>query len=286
MSEDDYPALYSAASALSSSSQAAFFHSFLLHSSCLLVAAVSAMTTAPSVMAAVLQATALGLALASAVYIFNQRPERSWYAGRALAESIKTSTWRFVCRAEPYHLDDVDSHRELVWRLRMLLGSHADVVKRMSVDSRAQVTERMASLRSQSLDARRAFYRSHRINEQLKWYADKAAYNRRHGAFFAWLLWITISAAIVLAVVRVSYPAAPYWPTDAVIVFASSVLGWVQAKRFQELAASYTLTAHEISMIRERSLVTMDEQEFSSFVGDAENAFSREHTQWLARRDE
>jgi hypothetical protein len=29
----------------------------------------------------------------------------------------------------------------------------------------------------------------------------------------------------------------------------------------------------------------MNEDEFSVFVGDAENAFSREHTQWVARKD-
>ena len=59
----------------------------------------------------------------------------------------------------------------------------------------------------------------------------------------------------------------------------------MQAKRFSELASSYTLAAHEIALIREQSFLPKTETEFSLFVSDAENAFSREHTQWVARRD-
>ena len=59
----------------------------------------------------------------------------------------------------------------------------------------------------------------------------------------------------------------------------------MQAKKFSELAASYTLAAHEINIIKSLSLEEMTEEEFSIFVGDAENAFSREHTQWVARKD-
>jgi len=66
---------------------------------------------------------------------------------------------------------------------------------------------------------------------------------------------------------------------------AASVLSWMQAKRFSELAASYALAAHEISLIREKSMLPNTPDEFSQFVGDAENAFSREHTQWVARKD-
>ena len=53
----------------------------------------------------------------------------------------------------------------------------------------------------------------------------------------------------------------------------------------QELAASYALAAHEIGLIRQQSLLPSTDDEFSLFVGDAENAFSREHTQWIARKD-
>ncbi|HCB7267327.1 TPA: SLATT domain-containing protein, partial [Escherichia coli] len=34
------------------------------------------------------------------LYMAVQKPEKEWYGCRALAESIKTSTWRYMMRAE------------------------------------------------------------------------------------------------------------------------------------------------------------------------------------------
>jgi len=45
------------------------------------------------------------------------------------------------------------------------------------------------------------------------------------------------------------------------------------------------LTAYEIGFIREQISNVSTDKELSDFVKDAENAFSREHTQWAARRD-
>jgi hypothetical protein len=89
--------------------------------------------------------------------------------------------------------------------------------------------------------------------------------------------------ALGVSIARIKYPTTEHWPTDIFVAAAASVLGWVQTKRFQELAGSYTLTAHEIMLM----VVPNDNRDdsFSAFVGDAENAFSREHTQWQARRD-
>ena len=75
-----------------------------------------------------------------------------------------------------------------------------------------------------------------------------------------------------------------FWPTDVLVAIAASILSWMQAKRFSELASSYSLAAHEISLINEQSLRSTTDNDFSIFVGDAENAFSREHTQWVARK--
>lgn len=66
---------------------------------------------------------------------------------------------------------------------------------------------------------------------------------------------------------------------------AVAVLSWMQVKRFQELSTSYNLAAHEIGIIKGELQNINDEPHFATFVGDAENAFSREHTQWQARRD-
>jgi hypothetical protein len=72
--------------------------------------------------------------------------------------------------------------------------------------------------------------------------------------------------------------------TEPLLVGASAALSWSQAKRFRELGNAYGLTVHEISLIREESGRIKTEDDFSEFVNNSENAFSREHTQWVARR--
>lgn len=113
----------------------------------------------------------------------------------------------------------------------------------------------------------------------------KAAFNRRMSRYFFWALIGVNSIAVLCAVLRMVYVDQPFWPTDILVAIAASVLSWMQAKRFSELAASYALAAHEIGLIKEQSLLPDTPEKFSLFVGDAENVFSREHTQWVARKD-
>ena len=91
--------------------------------------------------------------------------------------------------------------------------------------------------------------------------------------------------AIFFSFLRVVYPEWKIWPTEIFLVGAAGILIWIQAKRFRELAAAYGITAHEIGLALSELDDVQVENEFSKFVGDAENAFSREHTQWVARKD-
>jgi len=149
----------------------------------------------------------------------------------------------------------------------------------------AQFTPVMELIRARSLEERRLTYADCRIKDQLTWYAKKAAFNRRMSRNFFWALISVNTIAVVCAVLRMVYVNLPFWPTDVFVAIAASVLSWMQAKRFSELAASYALAAHEIGLIREQSMLPDTDDKFSVFVGDAENAFSREHTQWVARKD-
>ncbi len=101
--------------------------------------------------------------------------------------------------------------------------------------------------------------------------------------YFFWALIGVNTIAVVCAVLRMVYVDQPFWPTDVFVAMAASVLSWMQAKRFSELAASYALAAHEIGLIKEQSLLPDTPEKFSLVVGDAGNAFSREPTQWVAR---
>lgn len=286
MNHSDYPALYQSASELSERSQNVFYRAFLSHMTLLAIASAISVANSPSAEVAILQALVLVGALGCAIYLFSVRPERHWYSGRAVAESIKTSTWRYITRAEPFDSsDEVDRHNFRL-KLKAIVEQNKDVAGLLVTHlDGVQISDAMENLR-QTTDAQRlAYYRIHRITDQQTWYAKKASANRMSVNRYFIALLITIGVSIFLSIAKVLHPTAPYWPTDFFVTVAAALLSWIQAKRFQELSVSYSLAAHEISLIREQAATSMKTDELSKFVGDAENAFSREHTQWTARKD-
>lgn len=286
MEEKDFPALYQSANELSLTSQTHFFRALRVHLVTLVLAAALSIVSIPHWSIAALQLIALLVALGCSIYLFSIRPDSHWYSGRAVAESIKTITWRYVCRAEPFHSDDVSAQYDFRQKLKAIVVQNRDVCQAFTehLDG-IQITPVMDQMRSMPLEDRRATYAISRIANQLTWYANKAAFNRRRSKRFFWLLIVTNAVAVICAILRIACPDQPFWPTDVFVAVAASLLSWMQGKRFSELASSYALAAHEIGLIREQSLLSNTDEKFSLFVGDAENAFSREHTQWVARKD-
>lgn len=286
MREQDFPALYQSADKLSLVSQKNFFRALGMHLIALIVAAFLSIVISIHSLVAVTQLIVLLGALACSIYLSAIRPDRLWYAGRAVAESIKTISWRYVCRAEPFSNDDTTSYAGFLEKLKQIVEQNKPVCQLLTEHlGEEQFTSAMVSMRSCSLDDRRSTYVNFRVKDQLTWYAKKAAFNKKMSQYFFRGLIAINGIAVICATVRISYINQPFWPTDIFIAIAVSLLSWMQAKRFSELAASYTLAAHEISLIKEQSSLPSTESEFSQFVGDAENAFSREHTQWVARKD-
>lgn len=287
MTEADFPALYRSADALSLSAQKRFFLALGSQLTLLVLAAVVSVVNYPHWGGAVAQTIILLGSLASSIYLFAKRPDRYWYAGRAVAESIKTLTWRYVSAGEPFEApDEAAMRQEFTRKLKAVVDQNREVAQALTkhLDG-PQITPAMQAMRASPLEARRKTYAEGRIKDQLAWYARKAEFNStRSEKFFLGLIAIN-AIGVLSALIRIKFADAPYWPTDIFVAAAASLLSWMQAKRFSELAASYALAAHEISLIADQALTPATAHDFSVFVGDAENAFSREHTQWVARKD-
>jgi hypothetical protein len=286
MKQTDYPALYQSASDLSQRSQSAFYLAFLSHMALLAVASAISVVNSTCAEFAILQALVLIGALGCAVYLYLVRPDRHWYSGRAVAESIKTTTWRYISKSEPFNnADDIDRH-DFGLKLKAIVEQNRDVAGLLITHlDGVQISQEMDRLRKAPVAERLDYYRTHRIVDQQNWYAIKASANKRLVNRYFIVLITTIGIAIFFSIAKVRFPTAQFWPTDFFVTVAAALLSWIQAKRFQELSVSYALAAHEISLIREQASVPMSEDNFSQFVGDAESAFSREHTQWVARKD-
>ena len=285
MEEKDFPALYRSADSLSMKSQKHFFCALGTHLLVLIIVTLLPLIFSQTPVSYAIQAVVLLFALGCSIYLAKERPDRYWYAGRAVAESIKTITWRYISKAEPFQATDEIAKIEFRNSLKSIVEQNKDICQQLT-DYLAdeQITSVMQNNRSRNLEERKKYYQEHRIKNQLSWYAKKAKFNKDKARIFFWILIISNIISVILAVAKIVYPTTSF-PIDVFIAISASLLSWIQAKRYTELSASYALTAHEISLINEQSLNATTDEEFSIFVGDAENAFSREHTQWVARRD-
>ncbi len=285
MTADDLPALYRDADLVSRSAQRNFLTALGTSLSLLIICATISVLNSPQRGWALVQCVTLLGSFGLTAYIGYSQPQRTWYGARALAESIRTIAWRFVMRAEPYDKDDAPSRELFIANLKKLFDDNVVSKHVIARSNDAQITEAMNRLRSANIQERKKRYRDDRIEQQRSWYKSKAAYNRLRSKLWLALLLIFHGIAAFCILGKAVWPSLPYWPTDIFITAASSAVAWAQTKRFEELSASYNLTAHEIGLLGDKLRDTQSSKDFSDFVGDAENAFSREHTQWRARRD-
>jgi hypothetical protein len=291
VNSEDYPALFRSSDEASNAAQASYLWLIRLQYGLLVSAATVALLF--DRLPGLLLVFAFIVAASTALLIFMsvKKPEKDWYGCRALAESIKTSTWRYMMRAETFEdapqLKDV--RRKYAAFLKEILDANSHVRDSISRRPNAgdQITLKMDEFRALPLSERRELYQIDRIKQQRDWYIKKVKLNRRY--FVGWIIFCILvqSAAIVLALLRSVLPDFfSLWPSEPLLVVATASIGWIQIKKFNELASAYSLTAHEIGIVQTRLGSVDGESEFSEFVNESELAFSREHTQWVARQND
>lgn len=288
MSDLHYPGLYVAADQASNDAQRSELLCYKVNATLLAIGALLALVSTATAPIAILSAVFFIASLGSYLYSQHKDFKGRWYQARALAESIKTSTWRLIMRADPFSDQDTDKsickYRQL---LSELLRENSVLGELLATDAalKEQLPANLLDLINMNYPEKRDFYLKNRINEQKAWYAKKAKDNRSNAFRYLLAIASTYAAAIILLLVRIGYPNIPLLPIDVFAVIASSLIGWKQLRRFDELASSYGLTAHEVGIISSKFSEVSSQDKLSNFVSDAENAFSREHTQWAARRD-
>lgn len=287
MKYGDYPALFKSADKASNAFQKNFLRLIKFEYGLLILAATLAVPKISNASWHVATAFVLVLSVAVLLTRSTWKPEQHWYRARALAESVKTLAWRYSMGAHPFdHTSTARNRQELKESLSRLVKLNAETVERLPSDAAAdeQVTTEMDRLRALPLVERSAYYQQHRVQEQRSWYKNKSEENKKIARRWVIVSVIGYVLAIALSLVRIAIPDWEFWPIEPLIVIAGSILGWVQIKKFNELAASYGVTAQEIGMIKITLQDDISLENFSDFVNEAESAFSREHTSWLARQ--
>lgn len=282
----DLPGLFQAADLASGTGQRQFLGSTGTRLWLAIIAAVTGAVSVPlhnrEVNAAAL-VTVLAFAAALAIDVFDlrARPAVGWYEGRALAESVKTLSWRYAVGGAPFPIDgsDDDTDSRFADRLSHLLRDLPTVVAAPS--SAPAISSAMRTLRAATLHERQRAYLGGRVGDQQRWYAGRAAEhvrrtNRLRTVALA-LEIIGVAAALAVAVDLLQFDLA-----GIVAAVIAAVAAWSTAKQYQTTAAAYTVATYELGLVHIRLDRAMSEADWSRAVADAEDAISREHTTWRA----
>lgn len=280
------PALFGAADATSLDGQGNFLLATRTRLWALLAAAACGVfvgVVGPPDWVALVAVGAFLLAVIAELYLFIARPERVWYEGRAAAESVKTLAWRYAVGGAPFGRGEEGVDQLFLGRLQDILTDLPDVTLAAGPEAGEQITPRMRALRAADEQRRREAYCTGRIEDQRDWYDQKAHWNderaRKLRLTALALEFVGIFAGIVtiLGAVKVDL-------LGIVAAAIAAVAAWLQTKQHETLARAYSVTAQELAAVRSDWEAGRTEEEWAEFVGQAEEAISREHTLWRASR--
>jgi len=290
--DEHLPALFRATDRSSSVAQRTYLGLVRANLVLIVVGSVATSLGVPSrdlrVLLWLLGAVALVTGLGLTVFLLQLKPDEQWFGARAVAESVKTIAWLYMTRAGPYrgcspdHQADDQFSRDLADILHERPAIDVDVGG--SESAAEEITARMREVRSLDVEARKAIYLRDRIGDQRAWYGERARANAR--ASTRWLV-ATGAAQLsgaVAAVAMVRWPDFTFHLASVLASIAAVLVGWREVMQYGQLGHAYSLAAQELGLIEVRAAHVTTEDDLATFVADAEQAISREHTMWAARR--
>jgi hypothetical protein len=284
------PELFVSADLASAQAQRRFLRSTALQLGLLVVAAVSGVTSVKlgnqDLDWSQIVATCAFLAGASLkAHVAITKPDHVWYQARAAAESARTLAWRYAVCGQPFRADlpERELDRLFIERLHAVLEPLRGVTLVPSDQQLQQITDWMRRSRSLPLEDRTAIYAARRIEEEQRWYADRALRNAKQASFWS-LTMVTFEIAGALTSLLTSVGAIHLNVAGLAATVVGVATAWMQTKQHQNLASAYAVAARELADIRALIGEASDEEQWSRFVDNAEGAISREHTLWTSSR--
>ncbi|MFJ1457564.1 DUF4231 domain-containing protein [Nocardia sp. N2S4-5] len=283
---EDYPGLFQAADQASTDGQKSYLRALRLQLSLAVLAAASAAFTvrigdSRTDIAAVITALAFVCALAVDVAVLQRAPGKSWYEGRALAESVKTLSWRYAIAAQPFPRTMPDDEADKLFVDRVSLIQRDLPAVAIQPTTAPAITDRMRRLRHAPLNERREAYLHNRITDQQFWYATKAQYHRRRAGRLQALVLMFEVVGVAGALAK-AFGVVDFDLAGIIAATVAALAAWSTARQHSSTATAYVIASHELSVISELLRNQQDEQRWATAASDAEEAISREHTLWRA----
>jgi hypothetical protein len=279
--EDHMPSVFLVAEEASQRGQTRFKRATLVALVLLVVAAVFGLVEEP--WAGWVSGMAFAGSILASWLIFFRDAEDDWYDGRAVAESAKTLTWKYAVGGEPFEITQPDSETAydralaaVVEEIRTLRGS-------VAAPAGATETDKLRVLREEPLKVRCEVYRKQRLVDQRAWYSRRGSEHRSTARAWQIVAVVFQAAGLVGALLK----GIDIVRVDLLSVFAAAGAGavaWLAAGDYVKTARAYELTTLELDNVLGIVNRIDDEDAWATFVADAEQTMSREHTAWLARR--
>jgi conflict system pore-forming effector with SLATT domain len=288
----DYPALFQSSDEAALEAQRNYFRLLESYLAVVVLASIASILGGLgdpgwSRMIAGINALLLAVAVLLAWLMRARRFERAWFDCRAVAESVKTATWRYMMILVPFKFEtDSDSlQRAFVGLLSSIRKDRAGVESHLAGHnvSGTEITDFMRASRKLSFEGRKELYLRYRVSDQRCWYETKSAENKTAASRWLNLVLFLQIVALAFAISRILWPVIPVIPVSPVLTFVSALLAWSQAMRHEELIGPYAAAAHELRELETLLSESQDPRAFEEYAREIEENISREHTMWLAR---
>lgn len=218
-----------------------------------------------------------------------QRYEKTWFDCRAIAESVKMITWKFVIGVEPYGLglSPKKAEQAFIKDLKAIRESCPGIENHLvdySSDS-VMITQSMREIRADSFKKKKDLYLKDRLSDQRAWYQKKALYNKIRTSFYYWAVFSIQMVALLATLIQLIKGALPVNVISLFMALAASFLAWSQMKNHMELSQSYSSAHQDLLNLEADALEAENKVDFGKIVNESEGIISREHALWCVRRN-
>jgi hypothetical protein len=292
MTGSDYPAAYQVADASSVRGQRWFKRLTGAQLTLVLAGAVAGVVAAEGGPLAAVGpwAAAISFLGAGAVTLVSRQGgfESDWFNGRAVAETVKSLTWRYMTRTPPFD-NDATADTTFVGLIGEALRSRPLRHHPSAIGGRSalQITARMRAERAARLDEIALTYREARLRDQAEWYRHRAHRHQRGRD-----VWFSVSivgqgAAVLFAIASgFSPPIAKLNLLGVAASIVAAATAWAQVNRYDEQGRAYALAYQELLLVLSAESAIQSPDELVRLVLAGESVISREHTLWVAKRIE
>lgn len=218
-----------------------------------------------------------------------RRYERIWFDCRAIAESVKTISWKYVMGVAPFKKSVRSSKNDKLFleELREIRKNRSGAEKHF-VDwstGDGSISGDMRKLRFKSFKERKSIYLQKRLLNQKNWYFDKARFNKTKDSYYYWAVAFFQILALVFSLIQLNVGLISFNATAVFMALAGVLIAWTQIKNYPELGQTYALAGQELASLEGLAASQTKERDFEELVIQVEATISREHTLWCARRN-